>query len=106
MTDDRVGDTPSVEHASYRSIQAAIERARRGVATQLESTIGMSVDQAYGYARGLLVDGRGGVRLRIDGFWLYIEPDRLSVLRTVAEGRQSTPCAFPATAPREVGCDQ
>jgi hypothetical protein len=74
MTDDRVGGTPNVEHASHLSIQAAIERARRGVATQLESNIGMSVDQAYGYARGLLVDGHGGVSLRIDGFWLYVEP--------------------------------
>jgi hypothetical protein len=74
VSDDRVDGVPNAEHASYQSIQAAIDRARRGVATQLESNIEMSVDQAYGYARGLLIGGRGGVRLRIDGFWLYIEP--------------------------------
>jgi hypothetical protein len=63
-----------IEHASYGSVRTAVERARGGAATHLESNIGMSVDQAYGYARSLLQDAAGGVRLRIDGFWLYVEP--------------------------------
>ena len=65
---------PNIENASYGTVRAAVERAREGVATQLESNIGMAVDQALGYARSLLQDARGGVRLRIDGLWLYVEP--------------------------------
>ena len=64
------------ENASHGSIRSSVERAREGVATQLGSNIGMSVDQAYGYARSLLHEAAGGVRLRIDGFWLYVEPVR------------------------------
>jgi hypothetical protein len=66
--------TPNIENASYGNVRAAVERAREGLSTQLESNIGMSVDQAYGYARSLLQDAAGGVRLRIDGLWLYVEP--------------------------------
>ncbi len=65
---------PNIENASYGTVRAAVERAREGVATQLESNIGMAVDQALGYARSLLQDAGGGVRLRIDGLWLYVEP--------------------------------
>ncbi len=66
--------TPNIENASYGSVRAAVDRAREGAATKLESNIGMSVDQAYGYARSLLQDARGGVRLSIDGLWLYVDP--------------------------------
>ena len=69
----QLGPSPNIESASFGTVRAAVERARQGVATQLEGNIGMSVEQARSYARGLL-QGDAAVALRIDGIWIFVEP--------------------------------
>jgi hypothetical protein len=72
-----LGPRPNVDAASYGTVRAAVERAREGLATQLEGNIGMSVDQAWRYARSLL-EHADEIGLRIDGLWLYVEPNAVS----------------------------
>jgi hypothetical protein len=64
---------PETERASYGSVRTAVERARQGVATQIEGNVGMSAEQAANHARSLL-QGDTSVRLRVDGIWLHVEP--------------------------------
>jgi hypothetical protein len=75
-----LGPRPNVEGASFGTTRAAVERARQGLATQLEGNAGMSVDQAFRYARSLLEDG-DEIELRVDGLWLYVEPNPASEAR-------------------------
>ena len=72
-----LGPLPNVEAASFGTVRAAVERAREGLVTQLEGNVGMSAEQAWSYARSLLEDA-DEIGLRIDGLWLYVEPNAAS----------------------------